>query len=48
MASTRSRVPSHTNERVNRQIRNEAEESLVYYAQHRNQIDKRLRHLDKE
>ena len=48
MATTRSRVPKHTAEEVNREIREETEASITYYANHLDEIGARLRELDKE
>jgi hypothetical protein len=48
MGSTRRRVPAHTSGSVNKLIQEQAEESVAYYAQHKNQIERRLRELDKE
>ena len=48
MASTRNRVPAHTSNSINRAIKEETEESIAHYADHRGQIDKRIRELDKE
>lgn len=48
MPTTRDRVPSHTDEAVNRRIRAEMARSVHYYSQHRAEIPLRLRELDAE
>lgn len=48
MPSTRDRVPAHTSGDVNQQIRRDIDESVRYYAEHRNLIPRRLKKLDEE
>jgi hypothetical protein len=48
MPTTRNRVPSHTNEAVNREIERGMVTRVRYYDKHRDQIGKRLRELDEE
>jgi hypothetical protein len=48
MVSTRARVPKHTAEEVNRQIRQETEDRLAYFADHTEEIATRLDELDRE
>lgn len=43
-----NRVPAHTAEHVNQQIRLRTERSVAYYRQHPQQISHRLRALDRE
>src|SRR5690606_22609271 len=46
--ATVDRVPSHTDEDVNRRIAREAEARIAYFAEHPDQIDTRLAELDRE
>ncbi|MFU0506594.1 YgaP family membrane protein [Pseudaminobacter sp. NGMCC 1.201702] len=46
--SSAERVPTHTAEEVNRRIRQETESRIAYYADHPEQIDRRLGELDRE
>jgi Protein of unknown function (DUF2892). len=48
LPSTVNRVPAHTAEHVNQQIRLRTERSVEYYRQHPQQIGRRLRELDRE
>ena len=48
VSATRSRVPRHTAEHVNRRIQQEMEDRVEYYAEHRDEIDERLAALDRE
>jgi hypothetical protein len=48
MPSTRSRVPDHTSDRVNEEIRQEAERRLQYFEDHPEEIDRRLCELNEE
>jgi len=48
LPSTVNRVPAHTAEHVNQQIRLRTERSVAYYRQHPQQISHRLRELDRE
>ena len=48
LPSTVNRVPAHTAEHVNQQIRRRTERSVAYYRQHPQQIGRRLRELDRE
>lgn len=48
LPSTVNRVPAHTAEHVNQQIRRRTERSVDYYRQHPQQIGRRLRELDRE
>jgi hypothetical protein len=48
MQTTTGRVPAHTADEVNRRIRRETEASIEYYAAHPEEIDERLRALDRE
>ena len=48
MTNTRERVPSHTDEAVNRRIRAAMARNVHYYSQHREEIARRLRELDEE
>jgi len=48
LPSTVNRVPAHTAEHVNQQIRRRTERSVAYYRQHPQQISHRLRELDRE
>ena len=45
---TASRVPEHTAAHVNRQIERQIEASVLYFAEHRDEIDDRLEELDQE
>ncbi len=47
-ASTRSRVRSNTVERINQQIDAAIDRNIRYFAQHPDEIDKRLADLDEE
>lgn len=46
--TTAGRVPANTATETNLRIRQQTEERLVYYAQHPDEIDERLRQLDEE
>jgi hypothetical protein len=48
MPSTRNRVPRHTAEEINSRIQREIAFSVQYYADHKDEIGKRLRELDTE
>ncbi|MFW6039374.1 MAG: hypothetical protein ACOC9P_02740 [bacterium] len=48
LPTTAQRVPRHTDERINEQIRQRTEIRIAYYAQHRDQIDDRLGELEQE
>ncbi|HWM47969.1 MAG TPA: hypothetical protein VNR11_13780 [Xanthobacteraceae bacterium] len=48
MTSTRTRVPSHTADEVNRRIARDIENSVRYFALHPDEIPERLRELDEE
>jgi hypothetical protein len=48
MPTTRDRVPSQTDEAVNRRIRAEMARNVHYFSQHRHEIPRRLRELDEE
>jgi hypothetical protein len=48
MVSTTERVPRHTAQEVNRQIRQETEDRLAYFADHPEEIAARLNELDRE
>ena len=45
---TASRVPEHTAAHVNRQIERQIEADVLYFAEHRDEIDDRLEELDRE
>ena len=45
---TAARVPKHTAAHINRQIEQQIEASVVYFAGHRDEIDRRLEELDQE
>jgi hypothetical protein len=46
--SARGRVEENTPEEINQQIRRDLEARVVYFAQHSDEIDKRLGELDRE
>lgn len=46
--STVNRVSSHTDEEINRRIREETERRLAYYQAHKDEIPARLAELDRE
>ena len=48
MPSSAERVPTHTTKDVNRRIRQESEGRIAYYADHPEEIDRRLGELDRE
>ena len=48
MPSTRNRVPSHTEDSINRRLRRETDRRVDYYSRHKHRIDERLRALDRE
>ena len=48
MPTTRNRVPSHTDEAVNREIERGMVTRVRYYEEHRGQIGARIRELDEE
>ena len=48
VSHSRERVPLHTPVTVNRRLQSQAEERLVYFAKHKNEISMRLRELDRE
>ena len=48
LPSTTSRVPEHTAPHINRQIRQQIEDNLAYFAAHPDEIDGRLEELDQE
>src|SRR3954471_947468 len=48
MQSTKNRVPAHTSEEINQQIRRDTEIRVRYYEGHIDEIPRRLRALDEE
>ena len=46
--STLNRVPAHTDEEINRQIREEMERRVAYYETHKDRIPARLAELNRE
>jgi hypothetical protein len=46
--STKERVPSNTADAVNERIRRQTEQSIAYYAEHPEDIGRRLNELDQE
>ena len=48
VSSTTYRVPAHTAAHVNRQIQEQIEGNLAYFAEHPDEIDHRLEELDRE
>ena len=48
VAISANRVTGNTDPQINEQIRRRAEMSLAYYAEHPDQIDRRLSELDAE
>lgn len=48
MSTTRNRVPSHTSDEINRQIRRDIERNVMFYREHKEGIPQRLRELDEE
>ena len=48
MPSTVDRVPIHTRERINQELRMEMEKRLLHFARHPEQIETRLGELDRE
>ena len=48
VSNSRERVPLHTPATVNRRLQRQAEERVVYFAKHKNDIPMRLRELDRE
>jgi hypothetical protein len=46
--STTERVPLHTNSEVNDRIKRDTLVKINYYSQHREEIDRRLKELDRE
>ncbi len=48
MTASRTRVPEHTKETINRRIRQQTALNVHYYSQHRDEIPQRLRALDRE
>ena len=48
LPSTTSRVPEHTAPHINRQIRQQIEDNLAYFAAHSDEIDGRLEELDQK
>ena len=48
MVSTVDRVPSNTDEAINRRIQAQIEQRIAYYADHMAEIDLRLAELDRE
>lgn len=48
LPTTPGRVPQHTDEDINRRIRRQIEASVAYFAEHPDEIDDRLRELDRE
>jgi len=48
VAPTATRVTEHTAAHVNRQIERRIEASVAYFAEHRDQIERRLEELDQE
>lgn len=48
MTSSRTRVPEHTGDEINRRIRRRTAMNVHYYGRHRDQIPARLRQLDRE
>ena len=48
MATTRNRVPVHSPDAANEQIRRQTAGSIAYFAAHQDQIETRLKELDRE
>lgn len=48
LPDSRGRVPAHTKEAINRRIDRQMRYRLEYYARHPQEIDERLRQLDRE
>ena len=48
MANSRTRVPDHTIDEVNRRIRHQTAVRVHHYSRHREEIPRRLRQLDRE
>ena len=48
MTRSRTRVPEHTRDSVNRQIRHRTARNIHYYSQHQDEIPQRLHALDRE
>ncbi len=48
VAATTKRVSAHTTDAANREIRQQAEERVAYFAAHPAEIDNRLHELDRE
>ena len=48
MANTATRVPRHTAAEINERIRRETEQRIAWYVAHPEEIDRRLRELDRE
>ncbi len=48
MTTTRNRVPLHSSEADNRRIRRTMQANVAYFAEHCDQIDGRLREIDRE
>lgn len=46
--TTTDRVPAHTADAINQRIRQQTAANLVYYAQHPDEIEERLKQLDAE
>ena len=48
MDTTMTRVPNHTAKEINARIQRDIEDSVAYYAEHRDEIDARLEELEAE
>lgn len=48
LPATTERVPQHTADAINRRIAEETDERVRYYAEHQEEIGRRLRELDEE
>ena len=48
MVSTAARVPSHTDSRINQQIRRVTQDRVEYFSRHKIEIEARLAELDRE
>jgi hypothetical protein len=48
MRSTRNRVPDSTSAEINRRIRLDIAYNVIYYGEHKDEIDDRLQELDEE
>lgn len=48
MANTRDRVPAHSSSHINERIQRDTENHVRYYEEHKDEIPKRLKELDRE